>query len=92
MRFEIFKKELTRMFIKPQAKELRKDPPKDAVLDRIIQCTSFKLRDREILGRPIGEPTYSLGRYTTPHRAKQVFEELEKAIEAGHSLFKMPLE
>ena len=80
------------MFIKPQAKEMRKEPPKDAVLDRIIKCTSFKLRDREILGRPVGEPTYSLGRYINPYRAKQVFEELEQAIAEGRTLFKMPLD
>lgn len=80
------------MFIKPQAKEMRKEPPKDAVLDRIIECTSFKLRDREILGRPVGEPTYSLGRYINPYRAKQVFEELEQAIAEGRTLFKMPLD
>ena len=80
------------VFIKPQAKEIRKDPPKDAVLDRLLQCTSFKLRDREILGRPVGEPTYSLGRYVNPFRAKQVFDELTQAIKNGETLFEMPLD
>lgn len=80
------------VFIKPQIKELRKEPSKDAVLDRIIKCTSFKLRDREILGRPVGEPTYSLGRYMTHHRAKDVFDQLTKAIADGKALFEMPLD
>lgn len=92
MTFLVDERKCMDVFIKPQAKELRKDPPKDAVLDRIIKCTSFKLKDREILGRPVGEPTYSLGRYVNPFRAKQVFNELTQAIANGDTLFEMPLD
>lgn len=87
-----FRKGSVTMFIKPQAKELKKEPSKDAVLDRLIQCTSFKLKDREILGRPVGEPTYSLGRYVNPFRAQQVFDQLTQAIANGDTLFVMPLD